>query len=542
MARAGELGLKLVIPLVNNWRDFGGMDQYVRWRETQLGSDARSFYHSDFYTDPVIRQWYKDWIEHLLNRVNTITGVQYKDDPAIMTWELANEPRCKGSGVYPPSPECTTQTLIDWADEISAFIKSIDRNHLVSVGDEGFYCEQDGDHWTTNCGEGADTVAFTRLPHIDVMSFHLYPDAWGTDHEWSKDWIRRHLKDAWKLRKPAMLGEYGWEDKSTRNVVFKEWTDIVRRYHGAGALYWILSGLQDDGTFYPDYDGHTVYCPSPVCTTISNFGEMMESPFWRWRFFEPVADHDVVVTEFETPVTLDPAANDIAYGRHNETLVETIDLDTAAEGRQTGVSLPGGTFTLQGDGTVEFVPAAGFDGKVSVAYTIEDLFGQVSNAANLQVTVKPLPGAPIRLFSFESGTEGWAPASWNASAGSLARSDAFATDGTYSLAVDSVDGGWFEVQFPEPLDLSDGYTLITLDLAIDDPVNGGTWHNVAMQVGDGWDWCQGPGQWVPNSRLTVELDLLNMTCNSGNAPDLSRINTMLVHFNGDGAMDSIWAR
>ena len=33
IARAGELGLKLVIPFVNNWNDFGGMDQYVRWRD-----------------------------------------------------------------------------------------------------------------------------------------------------------------------------------------------------------------------------------------------------------------------------------------------------------------------------------------------------------------------------------------------------------------------------------------------------------------------------------------------------------------------------
>lgn len=39
-----------------------------------------------------------------------------------------------------------------------------------------------------------------------------------------------------------------------------------------GALFWILSGKQDDGTLYPDYDGFTVYCPSPVCTTIANFG------------------------------------------------------------------------------------------------------------------------------------------------------------------------------------------------------------------------------------------------------------------------------
>src|SRR5262249_21528395 len=130
--RAGQLGLRLIIPFVNNWNDFGGMDQYVRWRGGQ--------YHDDFYTDPVVRTWYKEWIAHLLNRVNVFNGVAYKDDPTIMTWELGNEPRCKSGGVYPSSGSCTTQTLIAWADDASAFVKTVDANHLVSVGDEGFYC------------------------------------------------------------------------------------------------------------------------------------------------------------------------------------------------------------------------------------------------------------------------------------------------------------------------------------------------------------------------------------------------------------------
>lgn len=62
------------------------MDQYVRW--------AGGRYHDSFYRDPRIRAWHKAWISHLLNRVNMITGVAYKDDPTIMTWELGNEPRC----------------------------------------------------------------------------------------------------------------------------------------------------------------------------------------------------------------------------------------------------------------------------------------------------------------------------------------------------------------------------------------------------------------------------------------------------------------
>src|SRR3954452_11427403 len=90
VAKAKAEGLRLVIPFVNNWNDFGGMDQYVQWGGGQ--------YHDQFYTDPVIRQWYKNWIAHLLNRTNSYTGVKYKDDPTIMTWELGNEPRCLSAG------------------------------------------------------------------------------------------------------------------------------------------------------------------------------------------------------------------------------------------------------------------------------------------------------------------------------------------------------------------------------------------------------------------------------------------------------------
>ena len=84
--QAGQLGIKLIVTLTDNWTYYGGMDTYVTWRGLN--------YHDQFYADPTILQWYKNWVGHVLNRVNTITGVAYKDDPAIMAWELANEPEC----------------------------------------------------------------------------------------------------------------------------------------------------------------------------------------------------------------------------------------------------------------------------------------------------------------------------------------------------------------------------------------------------------------------------------------------------------------
>lgn len=516
--KAGKIGLKLVIPLVNNWNAFGGIDQYVRWANGQ--------YHDQFFTDPAIRGWFKDWITHLLNRTNTYNGLQYKNDPTIMMWELANEPRCLSAGVYPRSANCTTQTLISWADEMSSYIKSIDAKHLVSVGDEGFYCIPGATDWTENCGEGVDTIAFTLLENIDVMSFHLYPDHWGKDAAWGTQWIKRHFADARKLDRPAMLGEYGWLDKSTRNPVFKDWADAVLKAGGAGALYWILSGKSEDGiSLYPDYDGFTVYCPSPVCLATANFATEMNAN--KLMLFSPVADNDAAITEFETPVTLSPLANDITYGGASLNS-GSLDLDPATTGQQTAITVYGGIFAAQVDGSVTFTPAAGFNGKSLASYTVMDSLGSLSNIAALTVTVKPSPTGALNLYSFETGTEGWGPASWN-EAGTVTQTSSFHTDGNYSLQVESTNGGWFGLSFPAPFDLT-GRVSLKFDLQT---LAAGTSKEVAIQVGDSWTWCEGGGWgWTePNTTTTIEIDLTSMSCGT---PDLSKVQGMYVWFSGGG--------
>src|SRR5215213_9071621 len=513
ISKAGQLGLKLVIPFVNNWNDFGGMDQYVRWAGGQ--------YHDQFYSDPVIRQWYKNWIAHLLNRTNSYTGVKYKDDPTIMTWELGNEPRCLSAGAYPRSPNCTTQTLITWADEMSTYIKSVDDKHLVSVGDEGFYCLPNPTHWTENCGEGVDTLAFTALENIDVMSFHLYPDYWGRDVAWGTQWIQRHFQDARTLDKPAMLGEFGLLDKSMRNPNYKVWTDTVLNSHGAGALYWILSGKQDDGSLYPDYDGFTVYAKTPVFTTLGNFAQMMAAN--RALVFPPVADVDAAITDFNTTTTLNPPANDIAYGGA-VVVPGSLDLDPATAGQQTTLSVGEGTFVVQPDGKVTFTPTAGFSGKAQASYVIKDSAGRISNVAALIVTVKPDPTATILLASFETGTEGAAPVGGT---GTVLPSSAFSTNGTFSLEINVTSEGWFRVAvLASPVDVSQK-TAVKLDLQT---LGSQTYRKLSIQVGDSFTWCEqngGDGNTPANTVATISLDLTNMTCSGADLTKLQAVNIYL---------------
>jgi len=66
LSEASKRGLKLILTFTNNWREFGGMDQYCKWYGLS--------YHSDFYTDQRVKNAYKAWISHLVYRRNTING------------------------------------------------------------------------------------------------------------------------------------------------------------------------------------------------------------------------------------------------------------------------------------------------------------------------------------------------------------------------------------------------------------------------------------------------------------------------------------
>ncbi len=80
-------------------------------------------------------QAYKNYVRKLLTRVNTITGVTYKEDPTIFALELANEPRCTDG--YERSIGITPGTIIRaWVAEMAAYIRSLDPNHMVSSSEK----------------------------------------------------------------------------------------------------------------------------------------------------------------------------------------------------------------------------------------------------------------------------------------------------------------------------------------------------------------------------------------------------------------------
>jgi mannan endo-1,4-beta-mannosidase len=254
------------------------MDAYVRWRTYQDPSFVP--YHDSFYTDETIKGWFKTWAATLINRVNAITGVAYKDDPTIFAWQLANEPRCGTSGGYNMSDNCVsspgtnpTSAVVAWADEMSTYIKSIDPNHMISMGDEGFYCNATSNApgssctpgaWWCDCSSGVDSLGLMSLPHIDYGTAHLYPENWGQTaqaQEWGTQWILNHTQQAHALAvpKPFVVEELGIDDVTRQRGIYAAWTAAAVAGNTNGWHYWMLAGLTDPKGWYPG-DALNIYC------------------------------------------------------------------------------------------------------------------------------------------------------------------------------------------------------------------------------------------------------------------------------------------
>ncbi len=71
--------------------------QYIQW----AGAEG----HDPFFTDPDVKKLFKNHIDTMVNRRNTINNRLYKDDPTIFAWDLMNEPRCDCFPDFIPVPD-----------------------------------------------------------------------------------------------------------------------------------------------------------------------------------------------------------------------------------------------------------------------------------------------------------------------------------------------------------------------------------------------------------------------------------------------------
>jgi hypothetical protein len=257
ISKAGQLGLKLIIVLTNNWQHMGGVPQYMTWYYLE--------HPYDFYNSDKPKQAYKDWVTHLITRENTLTKVAYRDDPTIMGWELANEPHCDN---------VSTKLLTNWVTEMSGLIKQLDSHHLVGLGDEGFFDAKNGTGSAYNGSAGLDFEANLKIPTIDFGTYHLYPDWWKTTPEWGVQYIKDHLNAGKTIGKPVVLEEFGWQNDGSKEKVYGMWLDTIYKENGAGWLFWRLVAPTENGVRPADSEHFDIYYPSSAATAFTNWAQL----------------------------------------------------------------------------------------------------------------------------------------------------------------------------------------------------------------------------------------------------------------------------
>ncbi|XP_010943133.3 putative mannan endo-1,4-beta-mannosidase 9 [Elaeis guineensis] len=273
ISEAKKNGVYLILTLVNNWGDFGGKSKYVQWARDQgqtISSD------DGFFSNEVAKEMYKNHIKTILTRVNTITGVAYKDEPTIFAWELMNEPRCQS--------DLSGKIIQAWVQEMASYVKSIDSNHMLNIGLEGYYGESAPDRKQYNPGYevGTDFISNNQVPEIDFTTIHSYPDQWipGSSDDaqlaFMKSWIQAHIEDSTTLQKPFIVSEFGRSSRSSgytvdvRDSYFKTVYDAI--YSSAksggpctGGLFWQVLAEGMDG-FKDGYE--VIFSESPSTTSI----------------------------------------------------------------------------------------------------------------------------------------------------------------------------------------------------------------------------------------------------------------------------------
>lgn len=212
LAELEKRDMKAVLYLNNAWEWSGGYGTYLEWTghgpaplPNVDGYQAYVDYVKQFVLNDSARALSLENTRRLVGRTNTVTGKPYSESPAIMSWQVCNEPRAFSKE--------GKEALLTWIQETGRAIKEIDPNHLVSTGSEGKYgCEVDLDLWTR----------IHSLPEVDYATIHIWPRNWNwhrrgyavedldTAIAYTKSYIDEHVAAIAPAKRPLVIEEFGY--------------------------------------------------------------------------------------------------------------------------------------------------------------------------------------------------------------------------------------------------------------------------------------------------------------------------------------------
>ncbi|BEV03629.1 hypothetical protein [Chryseobacterium gambrini] len=260
MDEAGKRNMKVILFLSNNWEWSGGWLQYLLWNNKidqqktaeKLNWDDQRDFTAKFYSCEECKNQYFEQVKKIVTRRNSVNGKKYTKDKTLMAWEIANEPR--------PMRPAANGEYKKFITESASFIKSLDKNHLVTTGSEGVQGTEDMNLYKENHAD----------KNIDYLTIHIWPKNWGwfanetmeKDFEEvnrrTSDYIKSHLKIADEVHKPLVLEEFGFPrdghsfdiNSSTKlrdkyyESTLKLWNEN-RNLKGsfAGCSFWAFNGV-----------------------------------------------------------------------------------------------------------------------------------------------------------------------------------------------------------------------------------------------------------------------------------------------------------
>lgn len=133
---------------------------------------------------------FKEYIKSVLLRKNTINGKIYKDDTTILGWDVANEQ---------PLQLFSDSDFSTWLNDVTAYIKSVDPNHLITIG-----IDASSDIYNSS-GPRYDAL---NVPGLDFYSFHFnlpsYLDVAG-----KLESLQYRVETLLSMGKPVVMEEFG---------------------------------------------------------------------------------------------------------------------------------------------------------------------------------------------------------------------------------------------------------------------------------------------------------------------------------------------
>lgn len=189
---ARKYNVKIIAPLTDGYSWYNG--NYGHFCSPR-GVDKK-----DFWTNQQVRDDFKDYIKNYLNHYNPYNKCFIKDDPSLGMIELGNE-----LGNIREGANSLTIPTYDWLLDISNYIRTIDKNHLIlnpadeslgqsnEMGIENLDCHGAHFYWEdyNRLDHGINIVRQAGKPYIvgEYSSFAA--------EKWFRDIENRNVKASW---------------------------------------------------------------------------------------------------------------------------------------------------------------------------------------------------------------------------------------------------------------------------------------------------------------------------------------------------------